>query len=257
MRRLSVWTGRTVCLLLVLCLVGCGDGQTDIVEAAHNELAASTTDTAEETQAPEESAAPEEPAQLEDSAEVETVEELLGTTEDGVYTNEFLGIGCQLPADWTYYSEEEIMELNRTVLEVLSDLDSDTYDPEALEDQELTDMFATGPNGADNVNVAISKLNMIAALALSEEDIAEAAEENILGMYEQMGVTGCTSEMSVYSALGEDHPLLRIMMPLDDQVTMYQTAVIVKKGTYYGIITVTSPGEDISDEALSWFYGLD
>lgn len=256
MKKKTVWLGRILCLLLVLSLTACGEGNTGLVEAAQNEVAGSAADTSDVPEITEETAAPE-PETLEDSAEVEDVEELLGSTESGVYTNEFLGIGCQLPTDWTYYSDAEIMELNSTVLDILSDLDADTYDPEALEGQELTDMFATGPNGADNITVAISKMNAITAFVLSEEDIAAAVEENILTMYEQMEIEASTEEMGVYSALGEDHPLLRITIPLDEETMMYQTAIVVKKGMYYGLITVTNPGEDMSDEVLSWFYSLD
>lgn len=260
MRKISILMGRIVCLLLVLCLAGCGGGNADLVEAA-NERAASAADTAEETQAPEESEEPDvqeeapEP-ELEDSAEVETVEELLGTTQDGVYTNEFLGIGCQIPEDWTYYTEEEIAEQNRSVLEALSDLEMEGVDLEALEGRELMDMFALDAIG-NNVSVSISKMSVFEALALTAEDLVEAAEEGVLALYQGMELTDTTTAIETYNAFGEDRPVLRITVPMEEGLNMYQTILIIKEGLYYGTINVTSPGEDITDEVMSWFYGLD
>lgn len=36
-----------------------------------------------------------------------------GTIENGIYTNTFVGIGCQLSDDWTYYTDEQLAELSR------------------------------------------------------------------------------------------------------------------------------------------------
>ena len=35
-----------------------------------------------------------------------------GTIENGIYTNTFVGIGCQLSDDWTYYTDEQLAELS-------------------------------------------------------------------------------------------------------------------------------------------------
>ena len=40
-----------------------------------------------------------------------------GTIENGIYTNTFVGIGCQLSDDWTYYTDEQLAELSGVVAE--------------------------------------------------------------------------------------------------------------------------------------------
>lgn len=40
-----------------------------------------------------------------------------GTIENGIYTNTFVGIGCELSDDWTYYSDEQLAELSGVVAE--------------------------------------------------------------------------------------------------------------------------------------------
>ena len=40
-----------------------------------------------------------------------------GTIESGIYTNTFVGIGCQLSDDWTYYTDEQLAELSGVVAE--------------------------------------------------------------------------------------------------------------------------------------------
>ena len=46
-----------------------------------------------------------------DESEVESTEEFsLGETENLVYENKFIGIGCKLESDWYFYNDEEIME---------------------------------------------------------------------------------------------------------------------------------------------------
>ena len=40
-----------------------------------------------------------------------------GTIENGIYTNTFVGIGCQLSDDWTYFTDEQLAELSGVVAE--------------------------------------------------------------------------------------------------------------------------------------------
>lgn len=65
-----------------------------------------------------------------------------GTIENGIYTNTFVGIGCQLSDDWTYYTDEQLAELSGVVAESSEEMQK------AMEDGKSTyDMFASAMEG--------------------------------------------------------------------------------------------------------------
>ena len=55
-----------------------------------------------------------------------------GTIENGIYTNTFVGIGCQLSDDWTYYTDEQLAELSGVVAESSEEMQK------AMEDGKLS-----------------------------------------------------------------------------------------------------------------------
>ena len=59
-----------------------------------------------------------EKTQEESEAETSEKEFSLGETDGLVYENKFIGIGCTLEDNWSFYSDEEIMELNNYTADV-------------------------------------------------------------------------------------------------------------------------------------------
>ena len=43
----------------------------------------------------------------------------LGTVEDDVYTNDYFGLRCELPANWTFLDKEELAEQNGLAAQAL------------------------------------------------------------------------------------------------------------------------------------------
>ena len=197
------------------------------------------------------------PSDIEDEAGSipQVIDDLFGTVDGGVYTNNTLGIGCEIAEDWTFYSEEEIMALNEVVLDILSDPDVAMVDPDDLGTVSITDMFATSPDNLSNVNVALTRLSVLEAHVLTDETIASASLEQVLKAYENMGFINCTGEIEICEFLGEEHPVIHIQASIGSAL-MYQTQVIMLDGRNYGVLTATSYGEDITAQLLGWFYAL-
>ena len=79
-----------------------------------------------------------------------------GTIENGIYTNTFVGIGCQLSDDWTYYTDEQLAELSGVVAESSEEMQK------AMEDGKSTyDMFASAMEGLVTINVVYEDLGAL------------------------------------------------------------------------------------------------
>ncbi len=79
-----------------------------------------------------------------------------GTIENGIYTNTFAGIGCQLSDDWTYYTDEQLAELSGVVAESSEEMQK------AMEDGKSTyDMFASAMEGLVTINVVYEDLGAL------------------------------------------------------------------------------------------------
>lgn len=84
-----------------------------------------------------------------------------GEMNGGVYTNEFLAIGCTLDSNWTYLTDEEIAELNRSTTEQLSDEEMRA----AMEDASLQDMFAQADGGLVTISIGSAMEDIAADIA--------------------------------------------------------------------------------------------
>ena len=86
-----------------------------------------------------------------------------GTIENGIYTNTFVGIGCQLSDDWTYYTDEQLAELSGVVAESSEEMQK------AMEDGKSTyDMFASAMEGLVTINVVYEDLGALYGKLLDE-----------------------------------------------------------------------------------------
>ena len=62
-------------------------------------------------------------AVVETTAPLEEAPASLGRLEGGTYTNTYAGYGCELDANWVYYSAEELQALPENINELLADTD--------------------------------------------------------------------------------------------------------------------------------------
>ena len=150
-----------------------------------------------------------------------------GTIENGIYTNTFVGIGCQLSDDWTYYTDEQLAELSGVVAESSEEMQK------AMEDGKSTyDMFASAMEGLVTINVVYEDLGALYGKLLDEAGYLEQTPVQFAGLVREGAVI--SGEM--------------------DGVPMYETLVCIKQEGYMCCVTMCSWTEDITADLAELFY---
>lgn len=179
-----------------------------------------------------------------------SIVDVLGATEATAYENAYLGIGFNLPADWTFYTDEQIDELNGVVRDSLDDEIAEQLE----ESDAVYDMMAMGSTG-NNVNVIFQKIGSLQNAITSEKQYAEASQESTKAALEQMGCTDVQIEIGNVNLAGKEHATLVITSNMNG-VTLYQKGVCMKAGSYFICITATAFNEDLTDDILANFYAV-
>lgn len=173
----------------------------------------------------------------------------LGEAKGLTYENKFIGIGCTLDSDWTFYTDEQIKELNN----ISSDVAGDDL-KEILENASIVyDMAAGRSNGLDNINVNLEKMNAITLAALDLAENYETAYSLVEESYVNMGYTDISHEITTAKIDGEDHTALRITAEING-MKLYQKLISIKCSGYLANITVSTYEEDTVDAILDKFY---
>ena len=239
---------RTIALLLVLVmafgLLGCGKEDKDIsgkVTPATEAAPAITEAVPETTEAP-----------------VEDKPVSLGRMEGGVYTNEYIGIGCTLDSSWTFKTAEELQELPAQTGELLQDTE---YADASL--NQIADMFAENSNNGSNINIQYTKLDAPVRLIYATMDYEAFADmimsqsDSMIQAYTQSGFENVTMEKVTVNYLGEERAAIRTNATIAG-LPCYMTQVFEHDlGQYYAVITFTSIMEDTTQSMLDLFYALD
>lgn len=172
----------------------------------------------------------------------------LGTVANNTYTNEFLGIRFTLPAEWVFYTEEQILEVNNIV--------GDAVDEEVAKRLEnasiIYDMFATHPADGSNMNINLEKINPIQMATLDIKQTLEAQIDTIKEGYNNLGYADTTVEYQKIQVDGKDFDALKLASKIQG-VDYYATVFTFKKGNYLASVTVGAPQADKIDTILSYF----
>jgi hypothetical protein len=244
---------RTIALLLVLVLacglLGCGKEEP--------EIGGKVTPVTEAATAPagKVEAVPETTEATEAAPEDKTVS--LGRIEGGVYTNEYIGIGCTLDTNWSFYTAEELQELPAQTSELLQDTE---YSDATL--RQITDMMAENVNDMSNMNIQYTKLNMQERLVYATMDY-EAFADMILGesasmaeAYAQAGIENAVLEKVTVNYLGEERVAIRTSATIQGYPYYILQVFEHDIGQYYVTITFSSLFEDTTQSMLDLFYKL-
>jgi len=231
----------TLALLLVLMLVLSACGENTI----QTETPASTVEQTDAETAPEETKADAAPLTL-------------GSFDGGVYTNEYLGIGCELDTSWTFNSAETLQELPENIAELLADT-------ELAEDglaQQIMDMKADNAETLASMNVLYTKVGLqerLVYLTMSDEEIVEATLEQADMMkdsYAQAGILVEEMKMVTAEFLGEERVALWTSSTMEGIPYYILQVFDYRAGQYGATITASSFMEDTTQQVLNLFYEL-
>lgn len=241
---------RILALALVLCMAaacfaGCGKSEESIRGSVTPEKKESQTEPKETVPVTTPDAVPETTPETTAGAEFS-----MGSTSGNQWENAFIGIGCKLDENWTFLSDEEILQQNQ----LSTDLVGEEY-KEALESAAVVyDMMASHVDGMKNVSVNLEKLTG-AALLINEETYVSVAVENAVGALESMGIENVQATTEEITFGGGNHYCVRIEGESSGN-KLYETLVAIKCNGYIACITVATWIEDGTGEILGCFYGL-
>ena len=243
---------RMAALLLtvaLLCgLAACG-GETQ-PEATKVETTAATepSTTEPETTEPETTEAPTETEP--ETTENEALSGLdLGTIDGNTYTNETLGLRCELDANWYVYTEAELASLMGVVADSLSDsIIGDAID----NNQSVTVFFAMDTTTYGNINITISKDSMS---ALGEENFVALMVPQMKPLLEQSGFENVTCTEAEFEFAGQTHTGIDITATVQG-MTVYERQVYLMADSCMYVVTATAYEENGAQPMLDTFTAL-
>ena len=243
---------RIAALLLavaLLCgLAACG-GKTQPEETEAETTAATEPSTTEpETTEPETTEAPTETEP--ETTENEALSGLdVGTVDGNTYTNETLGLRCEMGDSWYVYSEAELASL----MGVVADSFSDSVIGDAIENnQSVTVFFAMDTTTYGSINIAVSKNDMP---SLSEENFVALMVPQMKPLLEQSGFENVTCTEAEFEFAGQTHTGVDITATVQG-MTVYERQVYLMADSCMYVVTATAYEENGAQPMLDTFTAL-
>ena len=239
---------KLICFVTVLALLLCGCGAKEEAQTpVSGQVKPLETTQATAPEAETEPAAPEgRPVSL-------------GRMEGGEYINEYVGYGCKLSSDWTFYSAEELQELPANIADMLEGTEvGDTMEQYT----QISDMVAENIHDLVTVNVQYTKLGMqerIAYAMLTEEQILEqvlAQKDMMIASYTQAGIEVSGMEMVKVTFLGQERFALRTSATIEEVPYFILQVFNYNLGQYSVVTTFGSYIEDNTLSLLDLFYPI-
>lgn len=181
-----------------------------------------------------------------------TEEFSLGSSNGLTYENKFIGIGCTLESGWTFYTDEQIKELNN----LATDLAGEEYQEAIKNSTVIYDMYAVSDDQMSNMNVNLEKVNPLTLAVLDIETNYETAYSTLKQAFENVGYTDVTYEIGSVEIAGTEHKCLNISAQISG-IAMYETIISIKCNGYLANITVTTLNENTIDSILANFYAVE
>lgn len=245
-----------LCGMTILSLAACSKapsedevrGEQITNEAPAEEETSDEKEAEEETEEKNADASDEETA----GADEEVTEEesfAMGKSEGLIYENAFIGLGCTLEEGWSFYTDEQIMELNNYT----ADAAGEEFEEMVKNAQLVYDMFAVDANQMNNINVNLEKVDNKILMGVKIEDIFEQNLPMLEEIFNNMGYVNVQSELITVTIDGEDFSGMSLSGEIQG-LTVYQKSIGVKCNGYLATIAVTTYQEDATDAIFSNFY---
>ncbi len=215
---------------------------------------------AEETAPADEPAQqPEQPAEEPQTAP-EDRDPVLGYIQGDEYINEYFGLSCKLDEGWSFYTDEELLQMQGLAADMVSQSSFAEYMDEMLDSNaSLYVMGAYTDDGLQNMNVIVQYLSAMGGY-LSEEDLLDIAFGE-QGMNEEefaaMGLEGINIERNTFELAGSEHSgalLTHTDSSLGIDIAVNQQMVLILEGDYYIQITMTSMFDDTGIPTMASFF---
>jgi hypothetical protein len=172
-----------------------------------------------------------------------------GKTDGMVYENTFLGVGCELPAGWTFYTDKQIEELNKSVAE---SADKDFAD-DLSRVNIIYDMSAYSGDGSAVISVTFEKMTEKKVKELDMEGYCKNTVKAFLDSYDQQGFTrhegaAITAKIGTKECHG-----INVWVANGTQ-KVFTKSLFMKKGKYIACISANAKSQDTVDNLIKEFY---
>lgn len=174
-------------------------------------------------------------AQNDAPATTESVQdsELRGTLETDAYVNSYLKLRIARPEGWTFYTEEQIAQVNNTTAALFEK--TDIADMIAKSGQ-MMDMMMSDISG-NSMNLIIQP-NQAALASYSDEQVFQLSEQAMKAQFESAGMSISTFEPKTVQVGGQERTALHLIMNANGaEVEEYQIW-FRDRDKYMGILTV-------------------
>ena len=175
----------------------------------------------------------------------------LGTVNGNVYENAFIGIGCTLGSEWTFFSDEQIKQQNN----VAADLAGEEYQEMMEKATIVYDMFASHSNQINTVVVNLEKVDKLQLATLDYESYFESAVAPIKQSLGNMGFTNITHSIGKAKIDSAEFSCLNVISELGE-LKMYQTIVAIKCNGYLASVTFSGDSPEAIASTVECFYLL-
>lgn len=173
----------------------------------------------------------------------------IGTVENNVYENDFIGIGCALDENWNFYSYEEIMEINNYVV----DRAGEDFEESMRKANIVYDMAATSSNQLENININLQKTSTDEINDSHIEDILEASIPSVKNTSANMGYTNQYCQIETINIGDKELPCLYLCDEKEGLKKHQKIFLIICDG-YLSAITITTVQENTIDSVAENFY---
>lgn len=159
--------------------------------------------------------------------------ELRGTLETDAYVNSYLKLRIARPEGWTFYTEEQIAQVNNTTAELFEK--TDIADMIAKSGQMMDMMVA---NAAGNSMNLIIQPNQAALASYSDEQVFQLSEQAMKAQFESAGMSISTFEPKTVQVGGQERTALHMVLSANGaEVDEYQLW-FRDQDKYMGILTI-------------------
>ena len=176
----------------------------------------------------------------------------VGQTVNNVYTNEFLGISCQLDDSWMVYNEEQLAQLAGLTADIL---DNEKFEQAIEQGVVITAFYAQGQGGAANMNLTLERLSLINGILMDEESYVELAKDQLKTALETAGCINVSVEPAKFQFADAERHGAKVYANLQG-VDVYENIICIKNGNYMACVVVCSAGTDTTESMMAMFRKL-
>ena len=174
-----------------------------------------------------------------------------GSSANGSYENAFIGIGFNAPTGWTFYTDDQIKELNQATASMMDEEYAELIANAAV----IYDMMVQDPTTGNSVNVTLEKATAASIALLDLETYLTNNVSAVSQALSGMGLTVTENKIIDVTLGGIATKGLWLKCSVSG-IEMYELVIPIKCGSYLANVTVATIGADTTADVLANFYAV-